>query len=95
MNKEHNELDNTLSDREKLLMTLVQILNNYITSRDREYLEELITHNEGGIAFEEIVATIVYQKIKITAQDYEKFMIAGKSMNRQSSEWEKLKDLVA
>jgi hypothetical protein len=95
MNKEHNELHDTLSDREKLLMTLLRILDNFITTGDREYLEELITHNEGGIAFEEIVATIVYHKIKITEQNYEKFIIAGKSMNLQSSKWEKLKEFVA
>lgn len=90
----NNDEIEELSDREKLLMALARILDEHITAADKEYLEELITHSECGIAFEEIVATIVAQKINISEHDYEGFAVAGKSMNLNPSKWIKLKDLI-
>ena len=69
-----NEMEELRILEEKAL-SLIPIIIDYIDDEYKKYLEELISHCEIGLAYEEIATTVIYLDIKITPQQYEKFNI--------------------
>ncbi|MCE5294365.1 MAG: hypothetical protein LLF94_07095 [Chlamydiales bacterium] len=74
-----SDIDKSDSDNLKLLeektLALIPIINDYIDDEYRNFLEELITHSEIGLAYEEIVSTLIFLNVKITPEQFEKFKI--------------------
>lgn len=88
--KNHGKLDNI----EKSLLSMLPKLKDYVNKSDMNYFEELVLHNECGIALEEIVATILVHKIPIDSSCCEKINDIGLQLEIQDNLWNKLKELI-
>lgn len=79
---------------ENQLFTLMLIIEPYIEDDFKDEIIEFITHCECGLAFEDILETIVYLKIHISEKDYDNFVIATKMMGMYESLLIKLKPFI-
>lgn len=93
-NEENMRLLKEAEELENQLLSLLTIINPHIKDEFKNELIEYITHCECGLAFEDIIYTIIYLKIHISKIDYEKFVAAGKAMNLNSASWEVLQGFI-
>lgn len=75
---------------EKLLFEMMNILNNFLLDYEKDCLNSLITHNEGGIAFEDMISSIKFHKISLTKSDFEIIQSAGELMGFPEEGWASL-----
>ena len=79
---------------ENQVTSLLPILKDCMTDQFHDYLTSLITHSECGIAFQDIIDTVINCKISISKEEYERFVIAGELMNRDPKILLGLKELI-
>lgn len=74
-------------------LKIIEITNNlHIMSKDKKDIDEFIDHNEWGLAFEVLCATIERDKIKISQKSYEIIDILGRQMKMDNKVWSNLKN---
>jgi len=80
----------------EIVQEIVQILEliSCLSNKDFNDVNELLDHNEWGIAFELLCSALFQDKIQISQEAYEKIENAGKVMELDYSLWEVLRPLV-
>ena len=96
MSESEEDLKNIkiMEEIENQFLSLLPLLERYLDKEDTDFLIELITHSECGIAFEEIVHALIYYKVALTDEEFEEIVLAGNMIKRSPSTWEKLKELI-
>ena len=84
----------TISDFEKMVRHLFETYKSRFTEDDVDVIDNLITHNESGVAYETILPLLYEYKIPITKESYELAAKTGKAMNHKESYWMPLKELI-
>lgn len=65
-----------------------------LPEKDRNFIIELLEHDEWGVAFESICGAILEDKIPISNEIFGKVCELGKKMDLDSSTWECLHNLI-
>lgn len=65
-----------------------------LPKKDKDDIDELLRHDEWGVALETICGTLSEDKISISQAIYEAIRVAGQEMEMESATWEVLKPLI-
>lgn len=63
-----------------------------IKKKDKEDIDEYLSHNEWGLAFEVLCASLKENKLKISQEDYEIINMLGNQMELDCKLWSALKN---
>ena len=87
--------DKNLEILENEVLKLLDVLEGYITYDDEKQLREFISHNECGLAYEEIIETINFHSIPISLDCFNQIIKVGAMMDYNEGSWSKLKHLIS
>ncbi len=79
---------------EKMVINLLDLIRSQLTNDNIENIEDLIAHNESGVAYETIVPLIYEYKIPLTKESYQLVTEIGQAMKKKESYWLILRDLI-
>ncbi|MGE7274883.1 MafI family immunity protein [Brevibacillus panacihumi] len=76
------------------ILKIIDLISD-LPARDRNSLNELLEHDEWGVALESLCGALCEEKIKITRTIFEEIKATGGEMELESSLWESLEFLIA
>ncbi|MBS0637906.1 MAG: hypothetical protein JSS12_10375 [Verrucomicrobia bacterium] len=71
------EIQSEYEKIDKLLLEVMNVLSAVLLDYEKEYLISLISHNEGGIAFQDMISAIKFHKVMLSNSDFKKIEEVG------------------